>query len=62
MNQYDFRLTLFNEAKQEMEKFNGVNSLRKICDELKKAEHATGYHIVEFHARKLTPKADKLRP
>jgi len=61
MNQYYFKLTLFNETKQLMEKFNGVNPLEKICAELIEVERARGYRIVEFYARKLTPKADKLR-
>lgn len=61
MSQYYFKLTLFNEAKQLMEKFNGVNPLEKICMELIEAEQAKGYHVVEFYARKLTPNADKLK-
>lgn len=61
MIQYDFRLTLFNETKQEVEYFKGVNSLRELCVELKKVERTTGYHIVKFHARRLTPQADQLK-
>ena len=58
---YDFRVTIFNEVKEQMEKLTGVNSLKYICDKLRKAERAEGYHIVEFHVRRLTPHAEKLR-
>lgn len=61
MNQYAFKLTLFDETKEQMQHFNGVNSLREIYAELVKVERSKSYHIVEFHVRKLTPNAKKIQ-
>lgn len=60
MNQYAFKVTIFNETKQRMEFFNGINPLKSIFAELTKIEQSKSYRVVEFHARKLTPNAKKI--